>query len=206
MKNNYKIINLLRRLFKVFLWLSIVNIVVVVYFVGVGFFSTSEEIGDHSKISEKTENILKEISSIEVDTKVGWTYKYSSNQVSSFHISHSLEVLLLSICVFYIFHYSHKFFVEQQKGFKTGHLFFKDNYLRIKKVGFLLLAMLLYSWFRVIVYFVLDLKNYISKMDSFQFKLDSSDLSGLIVILVIFVFAELYRAGIEMKEESEFTI
>ncbi len=43
-------------------------------------------------------------------------------------------------------------------------------------------------------------------MGIFQIELGLSDLSGLITVLVIFVFAELYRAGIEMKEESEFII
>ena len=61
--------------------------------------------------------------------------------------------------------------------------------------------MVLYSWIKEIINFVLDLK-----MGIFQIELGLSDLSGLITVLVIFVFAELYRAGIEMKEESEFII
>jgi len=36
--------------------------------------------------------------------------------------------------------------------------------------------------------------------------LDIYEVSGLIIALIIFAFAEVYRAGVVMQEESELTI
>lgn len=205
MKNNYRIINLLRRLFKVFLWASIVNVLIVIGFITVGFFTTVKE-NDSSVVVEKSQNILNEKLLVEAVSKAGWIYKYSSDADSTFQISHPFGALFFSILVLLVFYYSHRFFVELQKGFKTRCLFFDANYLRIKKIGFLLLSMLFYSWFKVIVNYVIDLKNSVGKMNSFHFEFDTSDLTPIVIVLLIFVFAEVYRAGIEMKEESEYTI
>jgi len=206
MKNSYRIINLLRRLFKVFLWASIVNVLIVIGFITADFFTTVKENNSSVVVIENSQNILNEKLLVEAVSKAGWIYKYSSDADSTFQISHPFDALFFSVLVLLMFYYSHRFFIELQKGFKTGCLFFEANYLRIKKIGFLLLTMLFYSWIKVIFNYVINSKSSIGKLNSFHFEFDSSDLTPIVMVLLIFVFAEIYRAGIEMKEESEYTI
>ncbi|WP_154198657.1 DUF2975 domain-containing protein [Ancylomarina sp. 16SWW S1-10-2] len=107
---------------------------------------------------------------------------------------------------FFVFRYAYQIFDDLQKRDKDSNYFSIEIYQRLRKIGFLLLASRLYLFINgaIISWFVLD--NFSIMDHDVNFQPDYIYLLSIVKVLVIFVFAEIYRTGIKMKEESEFTI
>lgn len=105
-----------------------------------------------------------------------------------------------------MFRYAYYIFNELYKREKNGTYFSFEVYRWIRKVGFLMLAFPIYFFINgvIISWFLMD--NVVVMGQQVHFQPDYTLFTQIISVLVVFVFAEIYRVGIEMKEESEFTI
>ncbi len=84
--------------------------------------------------------------------------------------------------------------------------FTRENYGFIKKLAVLLLIGTIYMFLRDIILSWVLLQDTMLLGESIQFHPDVSNLSAFITVFVLFGAARVFKAAIEMKEESEFTI
>jgi hypothetical protein len=85
--------------------------------------------------------------------------------------------------------------------------FFVDvNYMRIRKIAFITLAYILYKFLVAVVfsYFLVEDIYVMGKL--IHLHPDYFNLLGILSFLITLVIAEVYKAGIKLKEESELTI
>ncbi|RZT93310.1 DUF2975 family protein [Ancylomarina subtilis] len=210
MQNNYRIINFLRKLFKVFLWLSIINLVFIASISIIEIFIGSENVIDYPLKGKQSvdPSFLYDINKVGEVKNAQFTFELDKKEDGSFlSIFYNMIITLFyGLLIFFISKLSYKFFVDLQKGCLKGELFLKVNYFRIKKIGFLLLILVVFNWLDEIISDYALLRNFLVKAESVHFNPDLSSVLNIVSVLVVFVFAEIYRAGIEMKEESEYTI
>jgi len=116
------------------------------------------------------------------------------------------NIVISGVILIFMFRYAYYIFDELHKRGKTGNYFSLNIYKWIRKVGFLMLAYPIYFLLNgsVISWCFLDKISLMGHEVHFQ--PDYTLLTKIVSVLVVFVFAEIYRAGIEMKEESEYTI
>ena len=93
-----------------------------------------------------------------------------------------------------------------EKKILQGIFFVRDNYYRIRKCGFFMLVLVMVNWLYEIINTYILFRYPKGNTVEFHIQFDGTILFPVILVAIIFVFAEIYRAGIEMKEESEFTI
>jgi len=110
-----------------------------------------------------------------------------------------------SISIF-LFKNAWKIFEELRNLKENASYFSIKIYSRIKNVGFAMLAFLIYSFMNGAVISWLLLENVSFMGQEVHFHPDYTLIREIVTVLVIFVFAEIYRAGIDMKEEAEYTI
>ncbi len=106
----------------------------------------------------------------------------------------------------FIYKHSSDIFKDLSDSHKSRTYFSVDNYFRIKNVGFLLLSYSGYYFISgaIVSWFVLNDVSFMG--NELIFNPDYLLLAKIVTVLVVFVFAEIYRAGIEMKEETDLTI
>ena len=210
MKNNNRIISFLKLFFQLAYKFSIFGFVLVVISHVISLFSGENFV----EIPFKGDILLS------LNASYSLLFEGGMNQDVSLAISHIVvksgsvfsqiymifHVLIRGLILIFLFYNAYKMFDEFQKQMKRGSYFSIQIYKRIKRIGFLMLAYPIYFFINSVVfscYFVSDL-NLMGQV--YDIKPDYSLLTEIVTVLVIFVFAEIYRAGIEMKEESEFTI
>ncbi|BAX79653.1 hypothetical protein ALGA_1268 [Labilibaculum antarcticum] len=89
---------------------------------------------------------------------------------------------------------------------KSNLFFVRENYIRIKRVGLISIIFCIYVFIESTIYSYLFLKD-LHVMDiAIHVNPDFSVLFGIFPALIILAIAQVYKAGIDMKEESELTI
>ena len=148
------------------------------------------------------------VSGDSVSKEVGFTL--SLDQIESSGMFYRLiaffNIAISGVIIIFMFRYAYYIFEELHERGKNGSCFSIKIYHWIRRVGFLMLAKSLYFLINgsVISWYFLD-KVFLMGQEV-HFQPDYTLLTKIVSVLVIFVFAEIYRGGIEMKEESEFTI
>jgi len=210
MKTNYRIINFLRILFKVFYKLSIISFVLL----GIGhlihlfvpinvpeipFVGTAK-----LKIDTAYDLLLGGHfnDNIEIGLELG---RIQSNDLL-YRIIALLNLTTSSLISIFLFKNAWQIFEELHNRKENGSYFSINIYSRIKNVGFLMLVYPIYFFMNgaIISWLLLDNVSFMGQ--EVHFHPDYTLLTKIISVLVIFVFAEIYRAGIEIKEESAYTI
>ncbi|WP_054716991.1 DUF2975 domain-containing protein [Marinifilum fragile] len=89
---------------------------------------------------------------------------------------------------------------------KMKDYFEEANYIRIRKIAFITLGYILYEFFvaTVFAYFLIEDIHVMNQL--IHIHPDYFMLIEIISVLIILVIAEVYKAGIKLKEESELTI
>jgi|GEM_PF-3320486 len=97
-------------------------------------------------------------------------------------------------------------FQSLSESVKTSQFFAIENYGRIRHIAFLSIAIHAYSMIKSIYFSWFVLEDFSIMEKKVSYYADFSDLYSVLTILIIFVIAEVYKAGIQLKEESELTI
>lgn len=113
---------------------------------------------------------------------------------------------LVLFIVFFLFKNSYKLFDNLTENFKSGTSFCEKSYRNIRHIGFWILSFWLLGVLNGILFSVFLLKDVVVQGTQLELYPDISALGGLLPVLVILAFAEVYRAGVVMQEESELTI
>ncbi|MCZ4694261.1 DUF2975 domain-containing protein [Ancylomarina euxinus] len=210
MKNNIRIINFLRIFFKIFYKLSIFAFVGwgLVYFVHLFIDFRVPDIPFAGETYFKTDVAYDLIlgshydETIDVAVNLG---RIHSNDLF-YRFMGLLNAVLSAGILTLMFRYAYYIFNELHKREKNGTYFSLEVYHWIRKVGFLMLAYPIYFLINgcVFSWFLLDNVSFMGQEVHFQ--PDYTLLTKVVSVLVVFVFAEIYRVGIEMKEETDLTI
>ncbi|WP_461632055.1 DUF2975 domain-containing protein [Labilibaculum euxinus] len=89
---------------------------------------------------------------------------------------------------------------------KSNLFFVRKNYTRIKRVGLVLIIFCIYMFIESTIYSYLFLKD-LHVMDvAIHVNPDFSVLFGIFPALIVLAIAQVYKAGIEMKEENDLVI
>lgn len=210
MKNNTRIISFLKLFFQLAYKLSIFGFVLGTIVTTISLFSGEDFVGIPFKgdilLNLNASYSLFLEGSMNQEISLGVSHIVVESGSVFFQIYNILDLLIRGLILIFLFYNAYKVFDEFQKRMKSGSYFAIGIYHRIKRIGFLMLAYPIYFFINSVVfscYFVSDL-NLMGQ--AYDIKPDYSLLTEIISVLVVFVFAEIYRAGIEMKEESEYTI
>ncbi len=210
MRNNFRIINFLRIFFKIFYKVSIFVFVgwCLIYFVHLFVDFNVPDIpfagNTYFKADVAYDLALGSHFNEEIELAVNLGRIHSDDLFYRFitllNSAISGAILILT------FRYTYYIFDELHKREKNGTYFSLEVYQWIRKVGFLMLAFPIYFFINgvIISWFLID--NVAVMGQEVHFQPDYTLFTQIISVLVVFVFAEIYRAGIEMKEESEYTI
>lgn len=89
---------------------------------------------------------------------------------------------------------------------RNENYFIEDNYYRIRMIGFLTLLMAVYQFIKSLCFslFFLEKLDVMGKAVSFWPEFERLD--GVFSGLIILVIAEVYKAGLDLKKETELTI
>ena len=214
MKNNFRIINALRQIFYILYWVVVANLVVgtllnVMMLIFPDF--SMGEIGNIHLFSEANFRADTTYSLLGGDTFNGVTdisirLRRLHSEGFIYRLISFVDASCIMLFFFFLFKNAHQLFSNLTNSFKTGINFSLENYKNIRTIGFSLLALWIYEILNGIVFSWFLLKDIVIEGMKLKFSPELKELSGLIVVLVVFVFAEIYRAGIEIKEESELTI
>lgn len=124
----------------------------------------------------------------------------------SYRLFGFIDKTLVMAILFFLFKNGHELFDNLSDSFKLGNSFSQKSYKNIRKIGFCFLGLWIYKLLNGILFSEFLLKDLIVQGVEIKFYLDIYEVSGLIIALIIFAFAEVYRAGVVMQEESELTI
>lgn len=92
------------------------------------------------------------------------------------------------------------------KAKEWADFFTRENYNYIKKGAVLVFIVTSYVFLRDIILSWVLLQDTMLFGESIQFHPDRSNISAFITVLILFGAARIFKAAIEMKEESEYTI
>jgi len=114
--------------------------------------------------------------------------------------------IIILLIAFYISWLLWKIFNSIRSSFKNENPFHPKNIWRIRKIAFAVL----FSAIIQIIYPVIIKYLWFNKVvllgSSFEIKLNFNQGLDIFWALIIFVVAEIYRIGLEMKKEQELTI
>jgi len=213
MKNNSRIINFLRKLFR-FLFVLItlkltagvcLNIICLFFpsfpipagginFYGEAFLEaeTSYQLFGSDLFSGQSEVVLR--------------LKEIESEDLLYRIVRFFDFTIFNLLIYFLFKKASDLFTNLANTYKTSDNFSWDNYRIIKGIGFLLLGLWTYGVINGLLFSLVLVKNVVVQGLSASFHPALLELPGLISVLLIFVFAEVYRSGIVIQEEVELTI
>ncbi|MRT91357.1 hypothetical protein [Ancylomarina sp. 16SWW S1-10-2] len=136
--------------------------------------------------------------SITIKELIPNTFSYKLVALIDFSILATLLVLSLKYLV--------SLFGNLSEAKEWTGFFIRENYSLIKKSAVLLLIGTIYGLLRQMIFSWVLLHDTMLLGKSIQFHPDRSNLSAFITVLILFAAARIFKAAIEMKEESEYTI
>lgn len=214
MKNNNRIINFLRKLFYMLFLISGVNLA------GGVIFNLMTLIFPNFPFGGLNHMDLFSTANFQAETSYtllgGDVFKGSSEVVLQLKELHSNEFVYLLfgfinnsvflLIIYFLFKNAYNLFDNLTANFKSGGSFCQSSYRNIRHLGFWMLGLWLYSMFNGILFSVFLLNDVVVEGMKINLFPDLSEFGSLLVALIIFAFAEVYRAGVVMQEESELTI
>tara|TARA_R110001583_G_scaffold43936_3_gene139561 strand:- start:2583 stop:3227 length:645 start_codon:yes stop_codon:yes gene_type:complete len=214
MKNNYRIINFLRKLFKVLYWFAVVNLLVgtLMNFMGLIFADFPMAYLKHfyfiseAKFSADVSYNLFGGGFFNGESEVFMRLTEIQSDEFSYRLFGFVDTTFVMTCTLFLFKNAHELFDNLTNSFKSGENFSLESYKNIRTIGFWLLGFWLYGLINGILFSLLLLNNLVVQGIQLNLRPEWSELGNLIIVLIIFAFAEVYRSGIVMQEESELTI
>lgn len=214
MKNNFRIINALRRIFYVFYWLVVANLVVGTLMNIMGLIFPDFPMADLShfyfiseaKFSADISYKLLGGGVFNGESEVFMRFSEIMSDKFSYRLLSFIDTTLVMTILFFLFKNAHELFDNLTNSFKLGNGFSQKSYKNIRQIGFSLLVLWIYKILNGILFSWFLVKDLVVQGAEIKFYPDLLEFSSLIVVLVIFAFAEIYRAGVGMQEESELTI
>ncbi|PXY00750.1 hypothetical protein DF185_12645 [Marinifilum breve] len=211
MKRNNKIVNQLSSLFHLLHIVAIIGLIVVIFMGGINMFKTDEfadfRIGLTSEmVNLPTEFTLSSGDSFKGECEYVMIPEFFKISNWKYKLFGELDKVLIMIFTVYLFSLLREIFTSLALSKTEGSYFLLDTYHRIKKIGYLLLAFSVYSFFKSGLFSYLILDKLIVEGKVINVSADFSIFSQVLMVLIIFVIAEVYKAGIQLKEDSELTI
>nr|WP_320118199.1 DUF2975 domain-containing protein [uncultured Marinifilum sp.] len=123
-----------------------------------------------------------------------------------YRIFGNINSLLTYGCMALVFKLLSDIFKSLSRSVKQVQFFEIDNYYKIKRIGFISLGYHIYGLIKSLCVAWLFIDELSIDGQTVSYSPEFSDISHLFPILIIFVIAEVYKAGIQLKEESELTI
>lgn len=214
MKTNFRIIDSLRKVFYVLYWLAVANLVVgtllnVMNLIFPDFYMG--EIGDMHFFSEANFRADTTYTLLGSDTfngaaDISIRIRRLYSEAFIYRLFSFVDTTLVMTLLFFLLRNAHELFTNLTNSFKSGSNFSLESYKNIRAIGFFLLGLWIYKILNGIIFSWFLLKDTVIQSMKLKFSPELSELSGLIIVLVVFVFAEVYRSGVVMQEESELTI
>jgi len=110
------------------------------------------------------------------------------------------------LVIYFLFKNAYNLFDNLTTNFKSGGSFCQSSFRNIRQIGFWMLGLWVYSMINGILFSLFLLDDLVVEGMKLDLRPDISEFGGVVVALIIFAFAEVYRSGIVMQEESELTI
>ncbi|WP_321299868.1 DUF2975 domain-containing protein [Marinifilum fragile] len=123
-----------------------------------------------------------------------------------FKVLNILNALIFIGCTVWILKMLSEIFDSLSLSVKEIQYFDIANYYKIKKIGFIALGFHIYSLCISICVAWFFIDKFTIAGETVSYYPDLTSLAGIFRVLLIFVIAEVYKAGIQLKEETELTI
>ena len=204
MKNNYRIINFLRQLFSSLYWMVVTYLVVGTFINIMGLIFADFPLANLSHFY-----FIEEVKfSVDISYKLfgGGLFNGESEAIMhfteiqsgefSYRLFSFIDKTLVMTILFFLFKNAHELFDNLTDSFKLGSSFSHKNYKNIRQIGFCFMCIWIYKLLNGILFSQFLLKDMTVQGVDVKFYLDIYEVSGLIIALIIFAFAEVYRAGV----------
>jgi len=213
MKNNYRIINFLRNLFRLLFVLITLKLAAGVCLNIICVFFPSFPISAGG-IHFYAESFLKTDISYQLlgsdvfsgQSEVVLRMKEIDSDSFIYRIIRLVDFTIINVLTYFLLKKASSLFTNLAHTYKTSNNFSWDNYRILKRIGFLQLGLWSYGVINGLLFSGILMKDVLVQGVSANFHPALLELPGLISVLIIFVFAEVYRSGIVMQDEAEFTI
>lgn len=117
----------------------------------------------------------------------------------------SIYPLVQFILIFLILKEMTEIFISLDSSIKNNEWFSIDNYRSLKRIAYIMIGISFISiMYNLTYYFMLD--EIFFNGERVYILPDLSFLGTLFYVLIIFIIAHVYKAGIEMREEQDLTI
>lgn len=208
---NKKIIGLIYAILTVLLGIGGIFLILSVLFFFLTLFSSTFEpffpvLSVPLEIAEEATIVLKngKILNVLVD-QANVSFNVNDNYGFAGILNYLFFVSILVIA-FYIIFMLWRIFKSIRASLKNENPFHTKNIWRIRRIGFaVLFSALLEIIYPIILKFLwFEKLNMLDK--SFSFNLDFDASIDIFWALIVFVVAEIYRVGLEMKKEQDLTI
>lgn len=158
------------------------------------------------EISENASLVLKNGEQYDILVDEAYLSFNVNNEYGFAGVLNYLFFVSILVIAFYIVLMLWKIFKSIRSSLKNENPFHPKNIWRIRKIAFavLLSAVLEMIYPIILKYLWFDKITILEK--SFDLRLNFDATIDLFWALIIFVVAEIYRIGLEMKKEQEFTI
>jgi len=117
-----------------------------------------------------------------------------------------VNTVINGVLVIYLLKYLTELFGNFSEANKWGEFFTRENSKLLNKLPLLMLSLVIYMLAVDVTFAWVLLKDFKILGEQLVFHPDLAMLSSFITVFVLFGVARIYKAAVEMKEESEFTI
>ncbi|RXQ97578.1 DUF2975 domain-containing protein [Ancylomarina salipaludis] len=213
MKNNFRIINFLRKLFY-FLFILItlklaagvcVNIVTLFF---PSFPITAGDIHFYGEAYLKPEVSYKLLGGdfFTGQSDIALRMKGIESENLFYRIFRLIDFLIVNLLVYFSLKNVSRLFTDLSNNHQTDAFFSWDNYRIIKRIAFLLFGLWTYALINGLLFSFLFVNDVVVQGMNVSFHPSLGNIPGFVTVLIVLVFAEIYRSGIDLKEEAEYTI
>ncbi len=214
MKNNFRIINFLRQTFQFLYWMVVTNLVAGTLINIMGLIFPDFPFADLShfyfieeaKFSANVSYELLGSGLFNGESEVFMRFAEIQSDEFVYRLLGFIDKTLVLTILFFLFKNAHELFDNLTDSFKLGSSFSQKSYKNIRRIGVCVMVLWIYKLLNGILFSEFLLKDLVVQGVEVEFYSDLYEVSGLIIALIIFAFAEVYRAGVVMQEESELTI
>ncbi|WP_372644691.1 DUF2975 domain-containing protein [Ancylomarina sp.] len=214
MKNNNRIIKFLRKQFNFIYYLFIVNLIVGGILNVLGIIFPAFPLAELYNIRFEGGTHLYSPSSYQLlgsgvfigDAHIRILLNGITSSGFNYRLLSFFDNTILSLTLVFLFKNAKVFFDNLIETLKSGENFNKENYLRIKRIGYWFAAFVIYRFVKGILFSHFLLKDVTVLGQKLKLHPDYIEWPFVFFVLVVFAFAEIYRVAVHIKEESELTI
>ena len=213
MKNNFRIINFLRKLFYFFFVIVAIKLSVGVCVKLVCVFFPSVPIsggeihfyGEAYTQSDISYQLLGDVP-FSGQSDVALRLRGVKSDDLLYRVVRLFDFAIVNLLALFLLLNAYRLFARFSNNYQIDTFFSWDGYRNIKRIAFLLLGLWIYAIINGLLFSFLFVKNVVVQGLDVSFHPDLVDVPGLLTVLVVFVFAEIYRSGILLKEDAKLTI